>query len=150
MRRERLDDALHEVVHVERDLDEHVQHWEWRSDVDWYEAAMTVMNHEVAAELFRAQVVNAAGAVRDVAHNDRFGASEALHDIREHACKHEQPLSDASGGDAPRVNRTEAIQTSMAHMPRREYASGGRVTSGSCSATRFARACRSRQTVLWI
>ena len=72
---------------AERELDGEQREPEKRT-----EARMTVVDHHIAAEGPGSVVVDAAGAVGDVAHDHALGAAEALDDIDNRTTVHEQSL----------------------------------------------------------
>lgn len=72
-------------------LHEDVQHLDG-GDGNRHQTAMPVMNQQAAAKRLRRQVVNAAGAVRNVSENHALTASELFKDICDHARVHEKAL----------------------------------------------------------
>ena len=60
--------------------------------VDGYEAAVSVVDEELAVERARRVVVDAAGAVGDVGHDDRVGARVLLDDVGQRRREHRQAL----------------------------------------------------------
>ena len=67
------------------------------------------MHQQVAAQGSRRQVVDAAGAVRDVAHHDGFGArAEALDDVAQRRGEHEQALGHLQR-HAPRPRAADPV-----------------------------------------
>lgn len=58
---------------VDADVHENVEGFDG-GDVYWYQAAVRVVHQKIAAEGARGVVVDTAGAVRDIAHDEGFNA----------------------------------------------------------------------------
>lgn len=68
---------LDQVFDVDPDVDENVQRLDL-GHMDRDETAVGVVNHQIAAERPGGEVVDAAGPVRDVAHDERFDSGAEL------------------------------------------------------------------------
>ena len=92
----------HKVLQVDLDLHEDVQARDGRV-ADGHEARVAVVHKKVGAERPRAEVVNAACAVRDVSHDERLlYVRERLENVGDDARVHEQALGELQR-DAPRA-----------------------------------------------
>lgn len=86
-----------EVGGVDADVDEDVEGGDLR-DGDGDEAAVRVVHEEVAAEGARGVVVDAAGAVGDVGHDEGFGAgAEAGDDVGDGGREEEEAFGELEG-----------------------------------------------------
>lgn len=96
-------DGRGEVSPVDADLDKDVQGLDG-GRVDGDETRVAVVDHHVAPEGASRVVVDAARAVRHVAHDDALGRGEALEDVDDGAAVHGEALGhlegDANGAGA--------------------------------------------------
>ena len=90
-------DGCEEVLDVDLDVDEYVERLYLRH-VYWYQTAVSIVDEDVAAECASGVVVYAASAVRDIAHDQRFGARAELgQDVGDCGREEEEALRHLEG-----------------------------------------------------
>ena len=78
------------MIQIDLNIDEYVEHFEPRSHyVDGDEATVAVVNHELRAEGFGREVVDAASAVSHVAHDQTLTTGELLQDVGDRASEYQ-------------------------------------------------------------
>ena len=81
---------------VDFNVDKHIEHLDLRS-VDGHQAAMSIVHHQVGPERARCEIVDTAGSVGDVTHDEGLSIREALQNVCNGACKHEEALGELQG-----------------------------------------------------